>query len=178
MTAKEEHAPVVVVGAGPAGLTAAIALARGGTETLLLERRAHTSRAPRANVVSTSTMELMRSWGLEERVRERLGEPGLELDLEVALANPLFESPRAHQLHRRRADHIRPRHPRRVGPALQQQRLYSRAREGDCGGEPGGACADYDHRDVLFLGFHASPFIRRPVGRNARYHSSDNPSSE
>ena len=70
MTTKEERAPVVVVGAGPAGLTAAIALARAGIETLLLERRAHTSRAPRANVVSTSTMELMRSWGLEERVRE------------------------------------------------------------------------------------------------------------
>jgi 2-polyprenyl-6-methoxyphenol hydroxylase-like FAD-dependent oxidoreductase len=70
MKTKGEHAPVVVVGAGPAGLTAAIALARAGIETLLLERRAHTSRVPRANVVSTSTMELMRSWGLEEQVRE------------------------------------------------------------------------------------------------------------
>jgi putative polyketide hydroxylase len=67
---KEEHAPVVVVGAGPAGLTAAIALARAGVETLLLERRLHTSRLPRANVVSTSTMELMRFWGLEDQVRE------------------------------------------------------------------------------------------------------------
>ena len=77
MTTKEEHAPVVVIGAGPSGLTAAIALARAGIETLLLERRAHTSRAPRANAVSTSTMELMRSWGLEEQVREG--------DLEVEL---------------------------------------------------------------------------------------------
>jgi 2-polyprenyl-6-methoxyphenol hydroxylase-like FAD-dependent oxidoreductase len=77
MKAKEGHALVVVVGAGPAGLTAAIALARAGVETLLVERRAHTSRVPRANAVSTSTMELLRSWGLEERVREA--------DLEVEL---------------------------------------------------------------------------------------------
>ena len=75
---------MVVVGAGPAGLTAAIALARAGIETLLLERRAHTSRAPRANAVSTSTMELMRSWGLEEQVREG--------DLEVELQPWLTET--------------------------------------------------------------------------------------
>ena len=70
MKTRPEEAEVVVVGAGPAGLTVAIALARAGVETLLVERRLHTSRLPRANVVSTSTMELMRSWGLEDQVRE------------------------------------------------------------------------------------------------------------
>ena len=58
-----------MVGAGPAGLTAAITLARAGIETLVVERRTRVSDLPRATGVSTATMELLRSWGLEERVR-------------------------------------------------------------------------------------------------------------
>ena len=61
--------PVLVVGAGPAGLTAAISLARHGVRCLLIERRAELSGLPRAASVSTRTMELLRSWGLEQDVR-------------------------------------------------------------------------------------------------------------
>jgi 2-polyprenyl-6-methoxyphenol hydroxylase-like FAD-dependent oxidoreductase len=60
---------VLVAGAGPAGLTAAIALARHGVLTLLVERRRDLSSLPRATVVSTRSMEIFRSWGLEERIR-------------------------------------------------------------------------------------------------------------
>src|SRR4029077_6335314 len=59
---------VRVAGAGPAGLTAAIALARHGVPTLLVERRRDLSSLPRATVVSTRSMEIFRSWGLEERI--------------------------------------------------------------------------------------------------------------
>jgi putative polyketide hydroxylase len=61
--------PVLIVGAGPAGLVTAITLAQQGIATLLVERRATTSPFPRATGISTRTMELIRSWGLEEQVR-------------------------------------------------------------------------------------------------------------
>jgi putative polyketide hydroxylase len=61
--------PVVIAGAGPAGLTAAIVLASYGVGSLLVERRADLSPLPRATAISTRTMELVRSWGLEDEVR-------------------------------------------------------------------------------------------------------------
>jgi putative polyketide hydroxylase len=61
--------PVVIAGAGPAGLVAAITLARNGIGSLLVERNPSLSPLPRATGVSVRTMELLRSWGLEDEVR-------------------------------------------------------------------------------------------------------------
>src|SRR5215217_8874554 len=68
---------VLVVGAGPAGLTAAAALRRYGVEVLVQERKARLSAHPRATVVSTRSMELLRSWGLEDEIKAR-GMPEVE----------------------------------------------------------------------------------------------------
>jgi putative polyketide hydroxylase len=63
--------PVLVVGAGPAGLAAAIELTRHDIPTLIIERRARLSSHPRATVLSLRSMELVRAWGLDSEVRAR-----------------------------------------------------------------------------------------------------------
>src|SRR5918999_5486854 len=64
-----QEVDVLVVGAGPAGLAAAATLRRYGVEVLVLERKERLSSHPRATVVSTRSMELLRSWGLEDEIR-------------------------------------------------------------------------------------------------------------
>jgi putative polyketide hydroxylase len=59
---------VLIAGAGPAGLAAALTLAGAGIETMLVERRAELSSLPRSTVVSLRSMELVRSWGVEDAV--------------------------------------------------------------------------------------------------------------
>jgi putative polyketide hydroxylase len=66
---RTHEVPVLIAGAGPAGLTAAIELARLGVECLVVERREQLSSLPRATVISTRSMERLRSWGLEDAVR-------------------------------------------------------------------------------------------------------------
>jgi 2,4-dichlorophenol 6-monooxygenase len=60
--------PVLIIGAGPAGLTAALALSRYGTDCLLVEKHAGTAHTPRAHIVNQRTVEIMRHLGLEQQL--------------------------------------------------------------------------------------------------------------
>jgi len=99
---------VLVVGAGPAGLVAAITLARYGIDVVLIDKRSTPSGLSRSLVISTRGMELMRRFGLEQAVRSGAADvkirawmtpslasgEGIELplgspsDAEAALASP------------------------------------------------------------------------------------------
>ncbi|MGY2093199.1 FAD-dependent monooxygenase [Nocardia gipuzkoensis] len=60
---------VVVVGAGPVGLSCALELGRAGIAVRVLEQRSELSDQPRAHVVNARTMELFRAWGIAAQVR-------------------------------------------------------------------------------------------------------------
>lgn len=61
--------PVLVVGGGLVGLSAALFLAHHGVPSLLVERHPGTAIHPRAMGFSPRTMELMRSVGIEDAIR-------------------------------------------------------------------------------------------------------------
>jgi 2-polyprenyl-6-methoxyphenol hydroxylase-like FAD-dependent oxidoreductase len=57
--------PVLVVGAGPAGLTSALLLSRLGIPCHVVERRATPQPAPAAHVVNARTLEILRAAGID-----------------------------------------------------------------------------------------------------------------
>ncbi|GAA3083794.1 FAD-dependent monooxygenase [Streptosporangium carneum] len=78
---REENVQVLIVGAGPVGLSTAVFLGRHGVRTLVVEKRSDTSLLPRAPGLQARTMELFRAAGLGAEVRA----------LEIGDSHPFFE---------------------------------------------------------------------------------------
>ncbi|MEV7770823.1 FAD-dependent monooxygenase [Kitasatospora sp. NPDC086791] len=66
---EDVRVPVLIVGGGLVGLSAAVFLTWQGERPLLVERNPGTSRHPRARGVNVRAMELFRQVGLEGRIR-------------------------------------------------------------------------------------------------------------
>jgi 2,4-dichlorophenol 6-monooxygenase len=62
--------PVLIVGAGPAGLTLALALARYGVAALTVEKHPSTAHTPRAHIINQRTVEIFRALGISQRFHE------------------------------------------------------------------------------------------------------------
>ena len=75
---------VLVVGAGPVGLTLALDLAQRGVRVMLVERNATSIQLPKMERCNARTMEIFRRLGIADRVRAA-GLPG-EVPMDVFLA--------------------------------------------------------------------------------------------
>lgn len=60
---------VLVVGAGPAGLTMAALLARHGVNAITINKYPGTAHSPRAHITNQRTVEVFRDLGIEDAVR-------------------------------------------------------------------------------------------------------------
>jgi 2-polyprenyl-6-methoxyphenol hydroxylase-like FAD-dependent oxidoreductase len=93
MTSVNGAYDVIVVGAGPVGLTLAIDLGRRGVRCLLIERNATTAPWPKMDRSNSRTMEFYRRIGIVDRVRALGYPPSVPMD--VLIVTRLCDPPLA-----------------------------------------------------------------------------------
>jgi 2-polyprenyl-6-methoxyphenol hydroxylase-like FAD-dependent oxidoreductase len=76
MPSRSGHRSVIVVGAGPVGLTLAAELGTRGIDALVLEQNHTTTDNPRCNTTNARSMEYFRRLGVADPIRRA----GLPLD--------------------------------------------------------------------------------------------------
>jgi 2-polyprenyl-6-methoxyphenol hydroxylase-like FAD-dependent oxidoreductase len=69
MSGTLEHVDVLVAGAGPVGLAAAIELGQRGCRCLVVERNDRVGYSPRAKTTNVRTREHLRRWGIADALR-------------------------------------------------------------------------------------------------------------
>jgi 2-polyprenyl-6-methoxyphenol hydroxylase-like FAD-dependent oxidoreductase len=87
-------AEVLIVGAGPVGLTLAIDLGRRGVRSILIERKAAPEFLPKMERCNARTMEIYRRMGLAEKIRGA-GFPH-DAPMDVFIVTSLTEPPLLH----------------------------------------------------------------------------------
>jgi 2,4-dichlorophenol 6-monooxygenase len=75
--------PVLIVGAGPTGLTAAALLGQQGLDCWVIDRRTTTATAPAAHVVNGRTFEVFRSAGVDMAALTAAAQPVADSDRSV-----------------------------------------------------------------------------------------------
>jgi 2-polyprenyl-6-methoxyphenol hydroxylase-like FAD-dependent oxidoreductase len=67
---RDNSADVLIVGAGPVGLSASIELGRRGIRCIVVERNDRVGYSPRAKTTNVRTREHLRRWGIAEALRD------------------------------------------------------------------------------------------------------------
>lgn len=72
MLAKQFKTTACIVGAGPVGMSMALLLKKFGIDSVILERSPDIAPHPKAHVISSRSMEIMRELGIEDEVTQDL----------------------------------------------------------------------------------------------------------
>ena len=94
MDTQASDTQVIIVGAGPVGLTLAIDLGRRGVRCILLEQKAAPQFLPKMERCNARTMEIYRRMGLAEKIRDA-GFPR-DVPMDVFIVMSLIEPPLLH----------------------------------------------------------------------------------
>src|ERR1700726_2531616 len=76
---------VLIVGAGPTGLTLAIDLGKRGVRCTLIEQKAQPAFLPKMERINARTMEIYRRMGLAQQIRAAALRPVCRLDVFIVL---------------------------------------------------------------------------------------------
>jgi putative polyketide hydroxylase len=71
LSERRRDVPVLIVGAGPVGLSMGLLLGRFGIPALIVERNSTTTDHPKARGCFARTMEIFRVWGVDLAIRSR-----------------------------------------------------------------------------------------------------------
>src|SRR5450830_384838 len=93
-TVEETNCDVLIVGAGPAGLAAAIELGRSGVRCIVIERNDRVGHAPRAKTTNVRTCEHLRRWGIVDALRDK-APLGVDYPSDIVFATRLTGYPLA-----------------------------------------------------------------------------------